>query len=127
MEWTLVECNMTSKEFIFWLNGFVDAVDGIPTQAQWDLLKNKLSEVAEPIIWPTVVPNTEPMPPPHYRNPWENPFKVTCVTPESGVIFTSTSGSNGTYNIPGGMITNTNTSWTNLPNGANISYTSGSK
>jgi hypothetical protein len=106
---------MNYKDFFLWFGGFVDAVEGIPTQAQWDLVKSKLSDVGEP------------MPLPHYRNPWENPFKVTCATPESGVILTSTSGSNGTYNIPGGMITNTNTSWTNLPNGANICYTSGSK
>jgi hypothetical protein len=116
---------MNSKDFVLWFGGFVDAVDGIPTQAQWDIIKNKRDTVGEPItfppgpitkdkIWPNITP-------------WENPFKVTCATPESGVILTSTSGSNGTYNIPGGMITNTNTSWTNLPNGANICYTSGSK
>lgn len=116
---------MNSKDFVLWFGGFVDAVDGIPTQSQWDLVKSKLSDVGEPITWPTAVaPNTAP----NWQHPhYIDPYRVTCGTGESGVILTSTSGSNGTYNIPSGIITHTNTSWTNLPNGANISYTSGSK
>lgn len=113
---------MTSKEFVLWFGGFVDAVEGIPTQAQWDLLKSKLSDVGEPITWPVGVPNTEPMPLPHYRNPWENPYKVTC----NEAILTTTSGSGSTYNIPG-ITTYGNTSWTNMPMGVNVSYTSDSK
>jgi hypothetical protein len=109
---------MNSKDFVLWFGGFVDAVEGIPTQAQWDLLKNKLSEVGEPITFPSgpitrdrgTWPNT---------TPWENPYKVTC---DSQVILTTTSGSGGTYNIPG-ITTNGNTTWTNIPKGANISYT----
>lgn len=110
---------MNYKDFLLWLKGFVDAVDGIPTQAQWDLVRSKLSDVGEPITWPTVVLNTAPN--------YIDPYRATFETGQSGVILTSTSGSNGTYNIPSGIITHTNTSWTNLPNGANISYTSGSK
>jgi hypothetical protein len=111
---------MTSKEFIFWFNGFVDAVEGIPTQTQWDLLKNKLSEVGEPITWPVGVPNTAPIwQQPYYPNPLDNPFKVTC---DNQVILTTTSGSGATYNIPS-ITTNGNTTWTNLPKGTNINYT----
>ena len=116
-----------NKEFVLWFGGFMDAVEGIPTQTQWDLIKSKLSDVGEPITWPIGVPNTEPMPLPHYKNRWENPYTVTCETDKSGVILTSTSGSNGTYNIPSGIITHTNTSWTNMPIGANVTYTSDSK
>jgi hypothetical protein len=36
---------MNSKEFITWLKGFTDAINYIPTQAQWDLLKEKLKEI----------------------------------------------------------------------------------
>jgi hypothetical protein len=40
---------MNSQEFILWLKGFVDAVNGIPTQNQWETLKEKLAEVKDPI------------------------------------------------------------------------------
>lgn len=36
---------MNNQEFILWLKGFVDAVDGIPTQNQWNILKEKLVEI----------------------------------------------------------------------------------
>ena len=120
---------MNSKDFFLWFGGFVDAVDGIPTQAQWDLVRSKLSIVGEPITWPVGTPNTSPIQISPFIQPADsiNPYKVTCGTGQSSVILTSTSGSNGTYNIPSGITTHTNTSWTNLPKGANISYTSGSK
>ena len=125
MEWTLQECSMmNSKEFTLWLRGFVDAVDGIPTQAQWDIIKDKMDTVGEPITFPSgpitrdkgTWPNT---------TPWENPYKVYCGD-TNGVILTSTSGSGATYNIPS-ITTNGNTTWTNMPKGTNVSYTSDSK
>jgi hypothetical protein len=115
---------MNSKDFVLWFGGFVDAVEGIPTQFQWDLLKNKLSEVGEPITWPVGVPNTAPIQTLPFIQPADpyNPYKVYCGD-TNGVILTTTSGSGVTYNIPG-ITTNGNTTWTNIPKGANIIYTS---
>lgn len=124
MEWTLEECNiMNNKEFVLWLRGFMDAIDGIPTQAQWNIIKDKINTVVEATIFPIGVPNsTDPFPTwkgPHI-DPY-NPFKITCDTNE--LIFTATSGSNSTYTIPSGITTNGNTTWTNMPTGVNVSYT----
>ncbi len=38
---------MTSKEFTFWLEGFKESIDGVPTKEQWELIQEKLSEVVE--------------------------------------------------------------------------------
>lgn len=70
---------MTSKEFIFWLDGFMDAVDGVPTQTQWDLIKNKLYNVGDPITLPISDPNPFPKidPKPHPFTPYKptpNPY-----------------------------------------------------
>jgi len=41
---------MTSKEFVIWLKGFVEAChEYAPTPKQWDALKDKLEEVDESI------------------------------------------------------------------------------
>jgi len=79
---------MTSKEFVIWLKGFTDGVHEYNiTPKQWDLLKEKLAEVKdeEPIGYrfgvPNTTPNTHPFPTwqqPHYPNPLDNPFKITC-------------------------------------------------
>ena len=122
---------MTSKEFIFWLNGFVDAVEGIPTQFQWDLLKNKLSEVGEPITFPSgpitrdrgTWPNT---------TPWKNPFTGKS---EAKQVYDGQKGSSITDSIitdgfiqdssvtraqPPFTLTTTSTAYVS---GSNVSYT----
>jgi hypothetical protein len=39
---------MTSKEFIIWLSGFIEACnDLVPTPKQWDRIKEKLQEVSD--------------------------------------------------------------------------------
>lgn len=89
-----------------WLRGFGDAIFSTPTQAQWDIIKKKMDEVGEPISLPSgpitrdkgTWPNTKP---------WENPFKITC----EGKCDTK------------GIVTNGNTTWTNIPKDANVSYT----
>jgi hypothetical protein len=115
---------MTSKEFVVWMQGFVEACNEYsPTPKQWDTLKDKLGEVKDepPYSIPFGVPNTAPIQTLPFIQPYDpyNPYKITCgTTGESGVILTTTSGSNGTvtYNP------STTTQW--HPSGSAWSYTS---
>jgi hypothetical protein len=96
---------MTSKEYVIWLKGFVEAChEYAPTPKQWDALKDKLAEVNDLVgtpIGPGIgIPNTTPnWQWPHYPNPMDNPYKITCqpgttltTTPGSGSISLGTSG-----------------------------------
>jgi hypothetical protein len=38
---------MKLNEFKAWINGFDTAINGSPTQEQWELIKKKLAEVKE--------------------------------------------------------------------------------
>jgi len=104
---------MTSKEFVIWLNGFVEAAhDYAPTPKQWDILKEKLDKVNDNIGTPIGpgwgIPNTTPIVPlPHITPPHDpyNPFKVTC---SSGSFGTSTPGYVVTTTPGTGYITITN-------------------
>jgi hypothetical protein len=94
---------MTSQEFVIWLKGFTEGVHEYNvTPKQWDLLKEKLGQVigddnkfVETPGFPFGTPNTTPYTPdttpinpvinpfptwqhPHYPNPLDNPFRVTC-------------------------------------------------
>ena len=86
---------MTSKEFVIWLKGFTEGVHEFNiTPKQWDLLKEKLEQVSDgqkigtPIGeggWGT--PNTTPnWQWPHYPNPLDNPFKITCTPGTTGFV-----------------------------------------
>lgn len=111
---------MTSKEFVVWMQGFVEACnDYSPTPKQWDTLKDKLGEVKdEPIVsFPTFTPNTAPMPLPHYPNPWENSYKITCGT---DTPLTVSSGSSGTITYNPSTTTYVN------PQSGSFHYTSAS-
>jgi hypothetical protein len=108
---------MTSKEFVVWMQGFVEACNEYsPTPKQWDTLKDKLAEVKDEPTHsiPFGVPNTAPIQTLPFIQPY-NPYIVTC---ESGTTLTVSSGSNGTvtYNP------STTTLWN--PSGSNWSYTS---
>ena len=92
---------MTSKEFVLWLKGFTDGVHEFNiTPKQWDILKEKLAEVSDeerigtPIGeggWGT--PNTTPnWQWPHYPNPLDNPYKITCSSGSFGTTITTTPG-----------------------------------
>lgn len=94
---------MTSKEFVLWLKGFTEGVHEYNiTPKQWDLLKEKLEEVKDeerigtPIGeggWGT--PNTTPnWQWPHYPNPLDNPYKITCSSGSFGTTITTTPGVN---------------------------------
>ena len=109
---------MNSQEFILWLKGFVDAVDGIPTQNQWDILKEKLADVKDELTpsFPIYTPRSAPVPLPNITFPYGAPIPVTCGI---DTILTTTEGSGSSYSIT----TNGNTTSTTLPKGANVSYT----
>jgi hypothetical protein len=113
---------MTSKEFVIWLKGFTEGVHEYNiTPKQWDLLKERLEEVNDDVSlspFPFGTPNTTPIVPlPHYPNPLDNPFRVTC-----------SSGSFGTTSTPGFAITTTPgvSSITYTPSGITYGYPSGS-
>ena len=125
---------MTSKEFVVWMQGFVEACNEYaPTPKQWDTLKDKLGEVKdEPTpSFPFGVPNTAPIVTLPYITPGPstdpyNPYKITCESggtlPISGSITIAnpylvsfTTGS-ATYNP------STTTLWN--PSGSAWSYTS---
>lgn len=127
---------MTSKEYVIWLKGFVEAChEYAPTPKQWDALKDKLAEVTDEEINGTPIgeggwgtPNTTPMwQQPHYPNPFTkpyvdpyNPYKITCGSGSSGTTITTTPGGGSiTYATPQ-FVTSTATS---LPSGSTISYT----
>jgi len=40
---------MNSINFKNWLDGFIAALDGVPTQEQWEEIKTKIAEVEEPV------------------------------------------------------------------------------
>lgn len=118
---------MTSKEFVIWLKGFTDGVHEFNiTPKQWDLLKEKLSEVKDeerigtPIGeggWGT--PNTAPIQTLPFIQPYDpyNPYKVTCQPGTTGTTLTVSSGSGSiTYNP------STSTAY-GYPSGSAWSYT----
>ena len=125
---------MTSKEYVIWLHGFVEACNEyVPTPKQWDTLKDKLNEVADPVSLPIGtpigpglgVPNTAPIQTLPFIQPYDpyNPYKITS---ESGTTLTTSSVSSGTIiATPGyGSITynpSTTTRWN--PSGSAWSYT----
>ena len=120
---------MTSKEFVVWMQGFVEACnDYSPTPKQWDTLKDKLGEVKDEPTHsiPFGVPNTAPIQTLPFIQPYDpyNPYKITS---ESGTTLTVSSGSSGTIVVtPGyGSITyNPSTSTTyGYPSGSAWHYT----
>ena len=115
---------MTSKEYVIWLKGFVEAChEYAPTPKQWDALTDKLKEVKdESIGFPIGVPNfaPAPMPLPHYPNPLDNPYRITCGSGSSGTTITTTPGGGSiTYATPQ-FVTSTATGY---PSGSTFSYT----
>jgi len=92
---------MTSKEFVVWMQGFVEACNEYsPTPKQWDTLKDKLGEVKDEPTHsiPFGVPNTAPIQTLPFIQPYDpyNPYKITS---SPGTTITTTPGSGTiTYN-----------------------------
>jgi len=125
---------MTSNEFVLWLKGFTEGVHEFNiTPKQWDILKEKLAEVEDKVLVlespkfpfgvPNTTPNTHPFPiwqQPHYPNPLDNPYKITCGSGSSGTTITTTPGGGSiTYATPQ-FVTSTAYGY---PSGSTISYT----
>ena len=108
---------MTSKEFVIWLKGFVEAAhDYTPTPKQWDTLKEQLAHVDDNIIpmgGVIVDHNTFKV---NDQGFYQNPNGTV------GTVFTTTPGTSGHITItnPSSFTTSTATS---LPSGSAISYT----
>jgi hypothetical protein len=92
---------MTSKEYVIWLKGFVEAChEYAPTPKQWDALKDKLAEVADeenagtPIGPGWGVPNSAPIVTLPFVQPYNphNPYTINCGSGSSGTTITTTPG-----------------------------------
>ena len=113
---------MTSQEYTQWLKGFLDAVDNYAiTKKQFDAIREKLKEVEDA---PTHTPIT-------IGNGWWNggtttpysiPLSGTITTggtittsnyPSGSTVIYTTGNSTGTYTIPAGTLTSTNTAYVN--------------
>ena len=122
---------MTSNEFVLWLKGFTDGVHEYNiTPKQWDLLKEKLKEVEDKTLilespkFPFGTPNTTPIVPlPHYPNPLDNPYKITCTpgTTSPGFQVTTTPGTTGFITIANPNIASFGTGSTGILNTYNPS------
>ena len=115
---------MTSKEFVIWLKGFTEGVHEFNvTPKQWDYLKEKLAEVSDEQKF-IGVPNTTPnWQWPHYPNPMDNPYKITCST---GSFGTSSPGFEITTTPGYGSISyNPSTTTQMYPSGSVWHYTNG--
>ena len=124
---------MTSNEFVLWLKGFTEGVHEFNiTPKQWDILKEKLAEVNDgtPIGeggWgiPNTTPNINPFPNwqhPHYPNPLDNPYKITCSSGSFGTITTTPGQSSITIANPPFGFGTTSTTY-GYPSGSAWSYT----
>ena len=114
---------MTSQEYTQWLKGFLDAVDNYAiTKKQFDSIREKLKEVDDttqsignPIgnggWWGggTVTPYSIPL-----SGTITTGGTITTSNYPSGSTLTYTTGNNtGTYTIPAGTLTSTNTAYVN--------------
>lgn len=77
---------MTISEFQAWLDGFSEAIDGAPTPAQWEKIKEKvatlqsvrLTDVLPPILPPPYVPRHIGSPMWTGPNDVKWPYVTTC-------------------------------------------------
>jgi hypothetical protein len=45
---------MTLNEFKAWLDGFSSAIDGAPTEKQWEIIMQKLANVTTEVVTQTI-------------------------------------------------------------------------
>lgn len=133
---------MTSKEFVFWLQGFTQGVnDHNISPKQWDVLKDKLAEINDehPIGESGLgVPNTQPFPRWKESHTYYPNVEIPCINPNGtlpspgfvvttspGTTITTTPGSSiSTIITLNGMSTSTTYGY---PSGSAWSYTNGEK
>ena len=128
---------MTSNEFVLWLKGFTEGVHEFNiTPKQWDILKEKLTEVEDKVLileskpsFPFGVPNTAPIqtlphitPSPTY--PYR-PYEVYCGD-TNGTTITTTPNVGGSITIANPPFGFGSTSTTyRYPSGSAWHYTNG--
>jgi hypothetical protein len=115
---------MTSKEYVIWLKGFVEAChEYAPTPKQWDALRDTLAKVSDetPIEFPFGVPNTAPIQTLPFIQPTYpyRPYEIYCGSGSSGTITTTPGGGSITIATPQ-FVTNTAYGY---PSGSTFSYT----
>ena len=127
---------MTAKEFVTWMQGFVEAChEYAPTPKQWDALTDKLKEVDDSIPLGGIISdhNTfkvhEVLPrwqEPHKVNPFyvgdvplTNPVGLTGTGTTHAVVTTTPGNNSITYATPQ-YVTSTATS---LPGGSTVNFT----
>ena len=111
---------MTSQEYTQWFKGFLDAVDNYAiTKKQFDSIREKLKEVDDT---PTPITIGNGWWGGGTTTPYSIPLSGTITTGgtittsnyPSGSTLTYTTGNNtGTYTIPAGTLTSTNTAYVN--------------
>jgi hypothetical protein len=69
---------MTPKEFKAWFEGFTEAMDGMPSEAQWAKIKARVAEIdGTPVNYPVYVDRYWPRPKPwwdyvpHHKPYWD--------------------------------------------------------
>ena len=119
---------MTSKEYVIWLKGFVEAChEYAPTPKQWDALKDKLAEVKDETLigFPFGVPNTAPNTNPFITSPPTypyRPYEVYCGSGSSGITTTPNVGGSITIANPPFGFGSTSTAY-GYPSGSAWNYT----
>lgn len=70
---------MSSENFTFWLQGFVELNGGaMPTELQWKMIQDHLA-----LVFHKVTPTyPEYVPLPTSTPPWSNPYEITCGVPQ---------------------------------------------
>ena len=129
---------MTSKEYVIWLKGFVEAChEYAPTPKQWDALRDTLAEVSDetPIGTPIGiggfgVPNTAPIQTLPFIQPTYpyRPYEIYCGSGSSGTTITTTPNVGGSITIANPPFGFGSTSTTyGYPSGSAWHYTNGGK
>jgi hypothetical protein len=79
---------MTPKEFKAWFEGFTEAMEGMPTEAQWTKVKARVAQIdGNPTSYPVYVDRYWQRPRPY----WESPHWITLQANSSGAASYSVS------------------------------------
>lgn len=68
---------MTPEQFAYWLQGFCELTEGMPSEAQWQSIKEHLATVFNKVTPPVGIPPL--VPPPVPPRPFDNSrLNVIC-------------------------------------------------
>jgi hypothetical protein len=121
---------MNKEQFIYWLKGFVKAVNEEgPTPKQWETIVSELDQIKDCPDFSSPIEEFKPSPmwqEPHYVNPWDK-YKITCgngTANSNSVIVTDgfIQNSSITRANPPFTLTTTSTAYGH-PSGSTVNYT----